>query len=1057
MNDITSFGEWLRRRRKALDLTQAELADQAGCVTGTIRSIEADARRPSKQLAERLAEVLELGSQERIAFLKAARAELSADRLPEPVASVPRPVADASQPTLPRGTVTFLMTDLEGSTQRWEQNSVAMQQALAHHDTILHEAIASAGGMVVKSTGDGVLAAFAHAADALTAAVAAQRVFQGEDWGVLGSLKVRMALHTGVAEARGRDYFGPPLNRLARLLTAGHGGQILLLRASWELLADHLPPNLELGDLGIHRLKDLTRPEQIYQLVAPGLPQDFPALRTLDVRPNNLSIQPTPLVGRNQEVNRVRELLRQPDVRLITLTGPGGVGKTRLAVQVAAELLDAFADGVWLVDLAPLSDPDLVISTIMQILGLKEIGTQPPLEQLQGYLRDKQQLLVFDNFEQVVDAAPHIAALLGAAPQLKVLITSRMVLRLRGEREFAVPPLALPDLKQLPLLEALSQYAAVELFIQRAQEVKPDFQVTNANALAVAEICYRLDGLPLAIELAAARIKLFPLPVLLARLEKRLPLLTGGARDLPVRQQTLRDTIAWSYQLLVVDEQTLFSRLAAFVGGCSLEAAEAVCNAAGDLGIDVLDGLAALVDKSLLRQVEGLDGEPRFVMLETIREYADDQLVSEERETLQRLHSAYYLALAETAHNQLSGATQGSWLNRLEAEHANLRAVLRRAHEHSDAVTLAQLSGALAGFWDRRGYWSEGRMWLEHAWAASAALPSAARATILFGLAQVEDRNRTALLLEQSLTLYREAQDKRGMAGALNQLAWATFDLGQKTILAEESLAVSREINDRAAIAAALSNLADVEVRQGDHVHATALLDESLVLRRESGDIEGTAWTLGALGQIASLRGDLERTRALLEESLQRFRELRDVHGIAEILNRLANVLERQGDYMQATMLLRESLALRREIGNTEDIAHTIADLGVVICLQGDNEHGLALFAESLRLSQQIEHPWDIAWSLTRLAEVAIIQGQPDRAVRLLAMVETILQTNDVSFELIERRAYEHALETMRRQLEEHTFANLWLEGRAIPVNLIIGAALGSSDTDVSYSKEQKS
>jgi predicted ATPase len=499
---------------------------------------------------------------------------------------------------------------------------------------LLREAIERHGGAVFKTVGDAFHAAFGTATDALAAALTAQRALQTERWeqflaprAAESTIRVRMALHTGAAEARQGNYFGHTLNRVARILTAGHGGQVLLSAASWELLRDQLATDTTLRDLGAHWLKGLPRLEQIYQLAAADLPADFPPLVSLDRPTTNLPAQTTAFIGREREVVRVRELVRRSDVRLVTLTGPGGTGKTRLSIQVAAELLDEFRDGVWFVNLAPISDSALVISTIEQALGVREYGEQPLLDSLKSYLHGKRILLLLDNFEQVVDTAPAVAELLAAAPGLKVLITSRMPLRLMGEREFAVPPLALPDLKHLPAEpDRLAQYEAVRLFIERAHAVKADFAVTNENAPAVAEICYQLDGLPLAIELAAGRIKLFPPQALLKKLDSRLKLLTGGARDLPARQQTIRSTIDWSYELLDAGEQTLFARLGVFVGGCTIEAAEAVCSADGNLLIEVVDGIAALLDKSLLRQQEGVSGEPRLVMLETIREYALEQL-----------------------------------------------------------------------------------------------------------------------------------------------------------------------------------------------------------------------------------------------------------------------------------------------------------------------------------------------------------------------------------------------------------------------------------------------
>src|SRR5215211_4869243 len=566
----------------------------------------------------------------------------------------------------PTGTVTFLFTDIEGSSRMWEKSPQTMRSALGRHDEILRSAIGAHGGYVFKTVGDAFCAAFPTAPEALEVALSAQRPLFAEEWpNERGELRVRMSLHTGAAEARGGDYFGPPLNRAARLLSAAQGGQVLFSVVTLELVKEQLPTGAELRDLGEHRLKDLIRPEWIFQLVARGLPAEFPPLRTLEGRLNNLPLQVTPLVGRERVVDEVRRRLLRPELRLLTLSGPGGIGKTRLALQAAAELLDEFQDGVFFVPLATVTDPQLVVSAVMGTLGVRETGDLSLVETLKRYLRDKQMLLVLDNFEQVLAAAPVVTELL-EAPRLKVLTTSRTALRLYGEQEYAVPPLAVPDTGRLPEPEALSHYDAVKLFIERAEAAKADFSITNENAPAVAEICARLDGLPLAIELAAARVKLLPPRAMLGRLGRRLKLLSGGARDLPERQRTLRGAIEWSHNLLDEGEKTLFARLAIFSGGRTLEAIEAVCDAQGDLPMDAFDGVSSLVDKSLLTQEEGPDGEPRFVMLETIHEYAREKLrESGEAEEIARVHAEYFLALAEEAEPQLTGPEQVEWMERL--------------------------------------------------------------------------------------------------------------------------------------------------------------------------------------------------------------------------------------------------------------------------------------------------------------------------------------------------------------------------------------------------------
>jgi predicted ATPase/class 3 adenylate cyclase len=595
--------------------------------------------------------------------------------------------------TLPTGTVTFLFTDVEKSTQRWEQNRGAMQAAIERHDAVLRDCIESGGGAVFKTVGDAFCAAFHTPIDALEAALGAQRALGNEAWTEGCEILVRMALHTGTAQERDADYFGPALNRVARLLSAGHGGQILVSLSCAEMLRDQLPPEVHLRDLGEHHLKDLAHPERIFQVEASGLASDFPPIRTEDVRPTNLPPQVTPFVGRQSDVLRVCELVSRDDVRLVTLTGPGGTGKTRLALQAAGELIDRFADGVFLVSLSPVSDPDLVPEMVLRVLRYHLPADKRG--HVEDLVRARDLLLVLDNFEQVLPAAAFLSHLLSVSPGLTVLVTSRSVLGLYGEQDYPVSPLSLPSAGAATDPEALARSDAVALFVQRARAVRPDFALTDANSAAVLEICRRLDGLPLAIELAAARVRLLPPRALLDKLSRRLDVLTGGARDLPARQQTLRGAIDWSYDALSEADQVMFARLSAFADGATLEAVEAVTVLDDDL--DVFESMASLVDWSLLREQAGPDEEPRFVMLETIREYAAERLeLRGEADSLRRRHADYFAQLADAA-EAATGSRQDVLLRPLSAEHANLRVALAWALDAEEAGMAAALAGAL---WD---------------------------------------------------------------------------------------------------------------------------------------------------------------------------------------------------------------------------------------------------------------------------------------------------------------------------------------------------------------------
>jgi predicted ATPase/class 3 adenylate cyclase/DNA-binding CsgD family transcriptional regulator len=525
---------------------------------------------------------------------------------------------------LPTGTVTLLFTDIEASTPLLQQLGEHYADVLADLRQLLRTIFSQYHGYEIDMQGEAFFAAFARATDAVSAAIAVQRALADHPWPEGISVRIRFGLHTGEPLLTPEGYVGPDVQQTARIMNAGHGGQILLSQTTSNLVEQDLPDDVSLRDLGDHRFTDLGRPRRLFQLVISDLPADFPRLRTLDTYQNNLPVQLTPFIGREQELGTVQNLLGREDVRLLTLTGPGGTGKTRLGLQVAAELSNHFADGVFFVNLAPISDPALVMPTLAQALDIGETPGHHWLARLQESLQQKHVLLLLDNFEQVVSAAVQIVELLAACPQLKVVVTSREVLHVRGEHEFAVPPMTLPDLKSLPDLTALTHNAAVALFLQRAQAAKSDFQLTNANARAIVEICVRLDGLPLAIELAAARIKLLPPQVLLARLDQRLDVLTGAWRDVPARQQTLRNTIAWSYNLLNAVEQRLFRRLSVFVDGCTLQEVEGLCVALdGDEAVgQTVDRVALLIDKSLVQQIEQEDQELRLVMLETIREYA---------------------------------------------------------------------------------------------------------------------------------------------------------------------------------------------------------------------------------------------------------------------------------------------------------------------------------------------------------------------------------------------------------------------------------------------------
>jgi predicted ATPase/class 3 adenylate cyclase len=939
-------------------------------------------------------------------------------------------------PSLPSGTVTFLFTDIEGSTKLWERYPDAMKTALARHDALLRGAIEAHGGYVFKTIGDAFCAAFATAPDALSAALAAQQSLSAQTWGETGPLRVRTALHTGAAEERGGDYFGPPLNRISRLLSSGHGGQILLSVATVELIRDALPEGASLRALGSHLLKDLQRPEQVFQLLHSDLPSNFPPLKSLDTLPNNLPGQLTSFIGREREIAEVKRLLAT--TRLLTLTGAGGCGKTRLALQAAADSLDEFPGGVWLVELAPISDPELAPQGVASALGVREeggylltgggvsealsvaSGGRTMLSKLLDYLQSKQLLLILDNCEHLIGECATLSdTLLRGCPNLKILATSREALGISGETAWRVPSLSLPDPRRLPSVENLTIYETVRLFIDRALAVLPTFTVTNQNAPAVAQICHRLDGIPLAIELAAARVKVLSVEQIAKRLDDRFRLLTGGSRTALPRQQTLRALIDWSYDLLSEAERTVFRRLSVFVGGWTIEAAEAICGdavppRAGAGGEDdVLDLLTQLVNKSLV--VVGEEGaETRYRLLETIRQYARDKLLeSGEAAALHGRHRDWFLALAEQDEPELGRLGQTAWLDRMEAEHDNLRAALEWSIGGGDAEAELRLVGALHWFWWVRGYWSEGRKWLEGALSRGKGASAPARAKALCGAGNLAgfqgDYAQAKARLEESLVLFRELGNKGRIAWSLGTLGLFTgsrYSYNLAVELCEEGLALSREIGDKSGISDSLTLLGIVVSGQGDYGRVVELFEESLSLSRESGYKWGIALALFMLGAMA----------------------------------------RNQNDYGRAEELFEESLALLRELGVKKSIADSLINLGDVRQHQGDYDRAKELYKESITMHRGLDNRWGIASCLIGLGGVAVAEGQQERAARLFGAAEALFEAIGVSLKPSDRpNYYDRSVAAVRAELGEEVFAKAWSQGRKMTVEEAIGYALSTN------------
>jgi predicted ATPase/DNA-binding XRE family transcriptional regulator len=861
----TSFGRWLRARRRALDLTQDDLARRVGCSTVTIRKLEADERRPSRQIAERLADGLKIMADERAAMITLARAEPN---------------------------------------------------------------------------------------------------------------------------------FDPP------------------------------PPETS------------ERP-----------------LRILPQPPTNLPAPLTRLIGRKQDIAAVRNALLRGEARLLTLVGPPGIGKTRLSIAVAHDVQAAFAGGAYFVALAPLGDPALVLATIAQTLGVRETAGQPLLETLKSALHARRLLLLLDNFEHLLDAASLVVELLEACPGLKALVTSRAALHVRGERLYALPPLLLPDPTQPTAIVSLTRNPAVALLVECAQAVMPDFRLTEQNAAAVAGICVRLEGLPLAIELAATRVKLLHPTALLARLEQRLSLLTDGARDLPPRQRTLRAAIAWSYELLDEDEQMLFARLGVFVGGCTLDAVAAVCNATNDLPVDVGGGIASLLDKSLLQQVEGMDGEARFTMLEMIREYALERLAASGAEKIVReQHAAFYLALAEAASAGQHGPSRDMWFDRLELEHNNLRVALGWWTEHGNHEQLGRAGYALWEFWDSKGHRSEGREWLAPALGTGSpclTLRPRLRAQVLLAAGWLAawqgDAGMARVLLEESLALFQELDDNQGCAAALDGLgrvALLQSEYAEAAARFRAALSVGRALGDRFRIASSLNWLAlEVDI-QGDSTTAWELAEESLTLFRALGMRQMCAEVLGLLGLIANGRRDYAGATPLLEESLALARAAGAWQAVSTALNGLGQVAMAQGDPQRAAPLFAESLELRRELGDRRGSIAMLTQLSEAMLECGDIARARALLGESFALSHEIRYQQGYSWGLATAAELAIATGQAERAARLLGAEEALREARTIPIWGDLRRQYDRLSAAAHVALDDDAFAAAWAAGRALPLEQAITEAL---------------
>jgi predicted ATPase/class 3 adenylate cyclase len=837
----------------------------------------------------------------------------------------------------PSAVTTFLFTDIEGSTRLWEDEPGRMQPALARHDALVRAAVEHNRGDVVKMSGDGVHAAFSDPLDAVCASLELQRALADSESTNDIAIRVRCGIHAGVNERRDNDFFGNAVNRAARIMSTAHGGQVLLSQAVAVLVGERLPTGVTLRDLGSVRLRDLANPERVYQLVHAELRQDFPALRSLEATPNNLPQQVTSFIGRERELAEVKRLLA--NTRLLTLLGVGGIGKTRLSLQVAADLMDDYPDGVWFVELAPQTDARLVPQAVASVLGVKEEAGHPVVEALAKYVKDRQLLLVLDNCEHLVPACAELAKrLLQAGPRSKVLASSREHLHVAGETTYLVPALDAPDPQQTIALGALTRYEAVRLFTDRAGAAQPSFQITQQNATAVADICHRLDGIPLAIELAAARVRALSVETIAARLHDRFRLLAGGDRTALPRQQTLRALIDWSYDLLTEQERALFRRLAVFAGGLALEAAETV-GSGGDVDKrDVLELLTNLVEKSLV----ALDtGGSRYRLLETVRQYAQERLnESGEEDQARMLHLVFYLAFAEKARPQLVGPEQGAWLARLDLERENILSAHAWCDRAKGGVELGlRLAEAMRPYWFSRGLLAlRHRLTVESLQREGAQARNFARCLGLFNAGQVccfmGRYNEAQGHLEESLAIAREIENPERIEAVLELLGMVAFAQGDTAAARahlKEALALAKGLGNKRQLAAALNGLAQVHRADGNLDAAQPLYAEFLALAQELGDRENIAIGVLNLAMVSIGRGASECARGNLLDALAIAEEIgfkpagQSVLEVSAGLACLLEQWERAAKFFGIAEAQAEQTGLRRDPGDEAFLLPLIA------------------------------------------------------------------------------------------------------------------------------------
>jgi predicted ATPase/class 3 adenylate cyclase/DNA-binding CsgD family transcriptional regulator len=944
----------------------------------------------------------------------------------------------------PSGTVTFLFTDIENSTKIAREHPEAWEETRARHHSILREAIESNNGFVFQIIGDAFCAAFHKAGDALRAAVMAQQKLQNEPWGEI-IIYVRIGIHTGEAENEGDEYHGyTTLSFVQRLMSAGHGGQILVSSTAENLLREQVPEHITLRNMGLQKFAGVPSPVRVFQVIAPDLPTEFLPLRTIDNLPNNLPTQLTSFVGRERELADVKRLLQS--TRLLTLIGPGGTGKTRLSIQAASEMLDQYPDGVWFVELAPILDPLLVPRATAIAIGLRDEPHRPAIDLLCDYLREKKILIVVDNCEHLIDACAGMAErILRAALDMRILASSREALGIGGEVTYRVPSLGLPDLSHLPPVESLSQFEAVRLFIDRATAAVPTFTVTNTNAPSLAQVCFRLDGIPLAIELAAAKIRVLSLEQIAARLDDRLRLLTSGSRTALERHQTLRAAIDWSYNLLSPAEQVLFQRLSVFVGGWRLEAAESVCEGGSVRSEEVLDLLEQLIHKSLVNKEEE-QGESRYQMLETIRQYANEKLIQAgEEHDIRDRHLHYFLNLSEQIEPGLVSPQQKEWFARTENERNNLRVALGHAIG-TDVEAGLYISGRLEHFWrsfDAR----EGMRWLaeflqkseskEYPHARAKALYTQGR--ILFG--DFEKYYEAEAATDEALALFRAVGDPYGEVDSLVSLGWifgTIADAAKRAEVLKQALTLARTLGDIRRQAYALYVMG---WDHRDYTLAFARWEQSIKLYRQIGHWAGLANALSDMGYFLLVDNQIDKAEEHLDEANLLFQQL-NIRGRSQLLNAYGEIALRRGDFERALDYFQESARISNEIGSRINYLWSKGHCGFAELRAGAITEAYKIFAETAQEFQKDGSRIGVVYMMEGMSSFYITIGKAEPAARLIGWADRTRQEISDPRPKLEQADIDKVIAACIAKMGEAAFSGAHEEGKKLSLDEAVELAL---------------